>query len=201
LAFLPPAKRNLFIPRLFQLRYEQTLFDNELTHLQHHPSQLEELIAGKKVLIASHLGFYPSDHSLYRSMFTPRQDIMERANNRLQTLSGQLVGVHVRRTDNIKSIQSSPTEAFIDKMKTFPESQFYLATDSEDVKRQMRDVFSNRIITSSAKAARNTLEGMKDALCEMLILSRTSYFLGSYYSSFSDIILEINGKGEIVKKP
>ena len=39
---------------------------------------------------------------------------------------------------------------------------------------------------------------MMDAVAEMFILARTSCFLGSYYSSFSDIILELNGKGEIV---
>lgn len=198
IAFLPPCKRNLFIPRLLQMGYEQTFFDPQLAELQHTPERLLELAKGRNILISSGLGFYPADSSLYSSCFLPKQDILDAASRRLAELSPDVVGVHIRRTDNAVSISKSPVEAFVERMRQLNPSQFYLATDSEEVKRQLNQLFPGRIVCSSQPASRQTLQGMRDAVAEMFILSRTSYFLGSYYSSFSDIILEMNGKGEIV---
>ena len=70
--------------------------------------------------------------------------------------------------------------------------------DSEQMKQTLKNEFPGRVACSDREASRNTVEGMRDALCDMLVLSHTNYFLGSYYSSFSDIVLELNGKGEIV---
>ena len=198
LAFFPPCKHNLFIPRLLQTGYEQTFFDPQLAELQHTPDRLLDLTKGRNILISSGLGFYPSDSSLYPSFFVPRQEILDDASRRLAALSPDVVGVHIRRTDNAVSIQKSPMEAFVARMRQLSPSQFYLATDSEEVKRQLNELFPGRIVCSDQPASRQTLQGMCDAVAEMFILSHTSYFLGSYYSSFSDIILEMNGKGEIV---
>ena len=198
IAFELPRKQNLFIPRLFQKGYEQCFFDDRLSYMKNSPGKLESMIEGKHVFIASGLGFYPSDSSLYHSLFIPRVEIKCRAEQLLAGLSAPVVGVHIRRTDNVQSIKRSPVELFISKMHTFNDSCFYLATDSEQMKQTLKNEFPGRVACSDREASRNTVEGMRDALCDMLVLSHTNYFLGSYYSSFSDIVLELNGKGEIV---
>ena len=63
--------------------------------------------------------------------------------------------------------------------------KFYLATDSEEVKEEMRYIFGNRIITSPNKATRGNLEGMEDALVEMYLLATTDRILGSSCSTYS----------------
>lgn len=196
--YQPPMKRNLFIPKLLQLRYGQTLFDDRLVALQQYPQSLEEMVADKRVLIGSGLGFYPADSSLYPAVFVPYGEIAEMVDNTLSGLPSNVVGVHIRRTDNAESIRRSPLDAFVCRMREFSDSHFYLATDSEEVRTHLERLFPGRIITSGRPASRGTLQGMKDAVAEMFILSKTSYFLGSYYSSFSDIILEMNGRGETI---
>ena len=196
--YLPPMKRNLFIPKLLQLGYEQIFFDDRLAALQQYPQRLEEMVADKRVLIGSGLGFYPADSSLYTAFFVPRDEITEMIDSTLSKLPSNVVGVHIRRTDNAESIRRSPLDAFVSRMREFRDSHFYLATDSEEVRVQLEQLFPGRIITSGRPASRGTLQGMKDAVAEMFILSKTSYFLGSSYSSFSDIILEMSGRGETI---
>ena len=198
--YAPPMKRNLFIPKLLQSGYGQVLFDDRLAGLQLQPGQLKQMVEGKRTLIGSGLGFYPSDPSLYTAFFVPQEEIREKVEHTLAGLPSNVVGVHIRRTDNAESIRRSPLEAFVSRMSEFPDSPFYLATDSEDVRRQLETQFPGRILTSGRPASRGTLQGMMDGVAEMFILARTSCFLGSYYSSFSDIILELNGKGEIVTR-
>lgn len=197
--FQQPRKKNLFIPRLLQAGYEQVLFDSQLASLQQEPHRLSAMVAGKHVLIGSGLGFYPADSSRYASFFVPRREILDRVNAALSGFSDNVVGVHIRRTDNAMSIQSSPLEAFVERMRDFPDARFYLATDSEAVRAELEQLFPGRVMGNGRAASRGTLDGMRDAVAEMYLLSQTAYFLGSYYSSFSDIIVEMSGKGEIVR--
>lgn len=106
-----------------------------------------------------------------------------------------IIGVHIRRTDNIVSINGSPTEAFVNRMKEEiqknGDTTFYLATDSEEEKENMKKIFGERIITSSFKADCNSARGIKNAVVEMYILSSTTRILGSAGISYSIIASKI----------
>lgn len=197
--YVPPRKLNLFIPRLFQsVHYDLCLFDQQLSTLQQQPDQLVKMIQGKNVLMASGLCFFPVNDALFSKYFIPKPSIMEEVARRTSSFDAQTVGVHIRRTDNSQSIQYSPLDAFVKKMECFPTAHFYVATDDEQVKSFLKQKFPRRILSSSCQADRTSLAGMREAVTEMYTLVRTSYFLGSYYSSFSDIIIEMNGHGETV---
>ena len=119
--------------------------------------------------------------------FRPIKALQERIDRQALRLGQKCMGVHIRRTDNAKAIADSPTEAFIERMKQESDDTiFYLATDSEDVKRQLRGIFGDsRIITSQSKADRGSVSGMQDALVELYTLGRCGHILGSSFSTFA----------------
>lgn len=94
------------------------------------------------------------------------------------------IGVHIRRTDNLKAILASPTSAFVeamDKMK----GPFYVATDDEKEYEAMAARYP--IIRREAFLERHSVRGIQDALVDFIALSRCSLILGSAASSFSEI--------------
>ncbi len=96
------------------------------------------------------------------------------------------VGIHVRRTDNQQSKDNSKTEDFLECMELQPaDTRFYLATDESDIKLLFTRLFGNRITTMAAEACRSTTAGIRDAVIEMFVLSRTKRIFGSHGSTFS----------------
>ena len=107
-----------------------------------------------------------------------------------------VVGVHIRRTDNNKSIQYSPTSSFIECMQREVDEdnkvKFFLATDSLQVEDEIRKIFPTRIITHAKSSLdRNNPLAIQDALIDLYCLSMTRKLIGSYWSSFTDTASEI----------
>lgn len=121
----------------------------------------------------------------------PAEDIAARRDEILKAAYGKrLVGVHIRRTDHIEAIKNSPLELFIDRMKdelsNNTETYFYVATDSPDTERELKEIFKDRIITFDDKCLkRETVSGIKDAYVEMLCLAAGEKIFGSFNSTFS----------------
>jgi hypothetical protein len=107
------------------------------------------------------------------------------------------IGVHIRRTDNINSVQHSPLSLFIKAMQHAINLQqntlFYLSSDDPEVKAALIDTFGQRIITHTNKMDRRSTQGMQDALLDIYCLAATNKIFGSYWSSFSDIAARIKG--------
>ena len=105
------------------------------------------------------------------------------------------VGVHIRRTDNVKSILNSPIQAFKDaienEIKNNANVLFFLATDDEDLKSQLQSDYPNRFITQRTCVRRDTLQGINEAVVDLYCLASTHKLLGSYWSSFTDTAAEI----------
>lgn len=127
----------------------------------------EWVISKRKVYMASYHAFYPYEQSLIREIFAPIQSIKERIDDRSTQFVKNTIGVHIRRTDNVASIQQSPLELFFEKvdeeLDKDNQTMVYLATDSEEVKFQMKQRYGNRIISSSTPADRNSVEAFKKA--------------------------------------
>lgn len=118
----------------------------------------------------------------FNSKYVDRAEQIIKENN--------IIGVHIRRTDNINSINTSTTEGFVKAMETAvgdnSDVRFYLATDDDEIIAEMKKTFGDRIITMENRAlGRHSQEAMGDAVVEMLCLSRCQSILGSFYSTFS----------------
>jgi len=61
----------------------------------------------------------------------------------------------------------------------------FLATDSEEVKTELRKTFGDCIITPSSKADRDSVAGIQHAVAEMWTLAATDKIYGSAGSTYS----------------
>lgn len=108
----------------------------------------------------------------------------------------RVVGVHIRRTDCVDAIGSSPTEKFIAAMRqelhADPGTQFFLATDDPAEEEHLRHLFPGKILTYQKRTrARCEREGIEDAVIDLHLLGRCRSVLGSQGSSFSETALEL----------
>lgn len=148
-------------------------------------------ISCKKGYLSACVQFYGDPSPSSFKSFTPTPELLKRIDKATSYFTSDTVGVHIRRTDNIFAIKESPTELFVQKMEkeieTNSKTLFYLASGSLEEKNTLVDIFGNRIITNWALASRDTSKGIKDALVELYILSRTKKIFGSYYSTFGEV--------------
>lgn len=110
------------------------------------------------------------------------------------------VGVMIRaRADAHPTVrESSPPEWFYRRMHEiaaeYPDVGFFLSTDSpevsEEVHRQFADVAELR-----NKSAFNSTAGVQDGVCDLYLLARTDFILGSAGSSFPITAAWLAGHG------
>lgn len=193
-----PRKHNLWIPKLFHhILFDKCIYEEEVTKLFYNHFDFCTWAKGQKNYLASCVYFQPNKDGHPFHIFHPIDSLQNRIDAICQSFGNHTIGIHIRRTDNITSIKESPTELFIERIQkeiaVNPDVQFYLASDSENEKRILKEIFGQRIITSIERTSRNSLQGMQDALVELYVLSKTKQILGSVKSSFSETAAQING--------
>lgn len=150
------------------------------------------------VIVESYSVFYRTEEDDFlRHLFTLNDSMSKRLSNEIKLFKNNVIGVHIRRTDNKDSIERSPLELFITRMQEEidkdPEVQFYVASDDPLVKEQLLHMFgAQRIIIPTGVIGRDSEEGIRQAVIEMYALSKTKRILGSYYSSFSEVASELS---------
>jgi len=113
------------------------------------------------------------------------------------------IGIHIRRTDNIWSIENSPTELFIniirEEIEKDPNTYFYLSTDDKEIEKQFNELFGEKIIVhDKSNIRRDTQYGIIDAVIDLYNLSNCKKIYGSYMSSFSDVAALIGNIPKII---
>lgn len=193
-----PRRHNLWIPKLPQiLAYRGRIYEQWVTPLKLRGFDFESWLRGRKCYMSCYQEFGSFPHELYKDVFRPAAEVRRTYDGYRSMFSGHTIGMHIRRTDNRESTECSPTGMFIDagrrELAAHPDMMIYLATDSEEVKREMRDVFGERIITPSAAAERGNAEGIRMAVAEMWALAATRRIYGSAGSSYSTMAASVGG--------
>lgn len=103
---------------------------------------------------------------------------------------GHHVGVHIRRTDHVDAIRSSPTSGFVACMQAEldadPDTRFFVATDEPAEEAHLRDAFPGRIVTHPKRSyARRDPQAIVDAAVDLYALAGCRSIIGSGKSSFS----------------
>lgn len=133
----------------------------------------------------------------YKELLVPIAPIKKLIDSVIAGFSARTVGVHIRRTDNIKAMMKTSIEDFAVRMRAelgqYPETKFYLASDDPEVKRRLVNEFADAIVTYEGALNRSSAKGMRDAVVDLWCLSSTSFILGSYHSSYSQTASEIGG--------
>lgn len=158
-------------------------------------AELEHFVRqNQRTLVSSWWSFYgdPEPDFSFFSLHPFEQAEVDEVS---QQFGVRTIGVHIRRTDNVNAIRFSPTHAFVgamkDCVKADPDVRFFLSTDSVETEHKLKAIFGGRLITRQRTISRNTIDGMRDAIVDLFILSRTSRILGSYYSTFSETAASI----------
>lgn len=171
------------------LGYKKYLFEKEVMQLKNNNYNFREILNYNSLYIESQNRFYSNGNDF--EDFIPNAQIQSRVNKITGDFSSNTIGVHIRRTDNVRAIKNSPLCSFISEMKDAlsknNDTIFFLATDSSFVEETMSAIFSGRIIIQkNKKLSRKDPLAIQDALVDLLCLSKTKRMLGSYWSSFSD---------------
>lgn len=173
---------------------QKKLYDNYLEKIlangqadEHTKTFFDELARlNKGIFLETCFEFYPNTHN-YRLGI--QEDIKAKAVASLQKYPS-VIGIHIRRTDNVDSINNSPLEKFIEQinrnLQSSPSNAFYLSTDSDEVVTELRSIFNDKIITGVSVRTRDSKEGIMSALIDLYCLSQCKVILGSYKSSFSE---------------
>jgi hypothetical protein len=103
----------------------------------------------------------------------------------------------MRRRDHKKAISESPLSLFesviSDEISKNSAVNFYVASDSEEEKQYLKQIFGSRIITKLESSDRRSIQGMQAALVDLYTLSKTCKIYGSSGSSFSQTAADISG--------
>lgn len=205
-----PRRRNFWIPKLFQrFLFDRRIYVPEVYDVVsvHKKEDFGDLSNFKHIFMVSYWYFYTTPNMWKSIIINPKVDIqVNKVLEKCRSISHRTIGVHIRRTDNVYSIEESPTELFILKMKEEIEKSkgdvcFYLASDSLDVKKELINCFGNKIITLMKPTSRNNKQGIIDAFVELNVLSRMDKIYASSKSSFSELAHYLSDNDfEIVKK-
>lgn len=191
----PVSRYNLHLPALLRWAF----FDVQQKNF--HPKvhgALQQLTSEQQRIYLS-TGYALCDYPASSlSQLKPLEEVQRRIDALTAMFTAYTVGVHIRRTDNVCAIQSSPTEMFIEAMQAevecHPQVRFFLATDDICVRELLQTHFPDRIIFQPMETCRrDTLEGMRQAVVDLFCLAKTQKLLGSYWSSFTDTAAEIGG--------
>jgi len=200
LLYQTPRRHNLWLPRLPQrLMFQHRIYAKDVTALKHTEFDFISWCKGRKCYISCYQEIAPIDNLLYIKLFKPKDNIMGKVAAFMGSFPVTTIGMHIRRTDNIISREKSPLELFINKGKEelsqgHSEMKIFLATDGEDVKREMISTFgSDRIITSSSAASRDSIEGISDGIADMYTLAHCKKIYGSAGSTFSEMAATLAG--------
>lgn len=196
-----PRKENLYLPFGFQLfRFDRRMYENEV------PRRMEKafdfagwLRQGREVYLGSYDAFMGECPGRMLPWFVPSAKVEAEIAPLAAEFSGRMIGLHIRRTDNLRSIDVSPTDLFIRRMERLlaedPSTRFFLATDSVAEREMLMSAFGrDRFVVPDYAPGRASVVDIRRALAEMYLLSRCDFVIGSFWSSFSKVAASLGGK-------
>ncbi len=191
-----PRQRNFYAPKLVQrLVYDRRIYEDCVSQLRDEGFDFAGWSRGKRCYLVTCVRFATIPAEIWHKLFRPVKPVMDAVEANCSRFSSYTIGMHIRRSDNREAIKESPTHLFVETGKReiilHPDLKIFLATDSDEVKKEMRDAFGDRIITAEAPASRESISGIRDGLVDLYTLSRTNHIYGSWSSSFSRMAARI----------
>lgn len=145
-----------------------------------------------------------SPNYTYLTYLVPVKTIQELIDLEVRKFPKQIIGIHIRRTDNDQSIKESPLNLFVEKIEADliedKQTHYFLATDAPIVEKELLTLFPSNIIVAKKHFTRNSQEGIVGAMVDMYCLAATTKIYGSYGSSFSSVAARIGNIPLIVVK-
>lgn len=186
--FLRPGRRsNFYLPTIVRsLFFEKNHNGNKTTYVD----ILELIKSCSNIYISSFNRFSTQEIvSSVGSYFKPIDKLQLEIDKTVSLFSKETIGIHIRRTDNVKAIEESPIHRFEqymeEKLSSNPECMFYLASDDDNVKSHFISKFGENIISRHNVLDRTSKEGMREAVIDLFCLANTCLIVGSAKSTYS----------------
>ena len=136
-----------------------------------------------------HADFHPDYTSL--KLLPYMSNIIEEKKN---TLKSDYISVHIRRTDHINLAKqykeyTSNTD-FYEFINLFQDKSLYIATDNINTYKNFRKKYAKRILFNYHDTINNSFRqtSLKNAIVDLYMCVNANKFMGSGFSSFSDLI-------------
>ena len=196
---LPLLKQRIYnaLLKLYQrIYYDKVLHGYETKKAVLNKTDFGFIRNYEKVLITSWTSMDGSPINC--DYFKPIPQLNQRLLDVTSKFNYNTIGIHIRRGDHVSSIASSPTQLFIDKMdaelNTNPNTRFFLASDSSEVKELLIGKYKDKIIVAeSLDGDRLSSRGMQIALIDLYALASSVKIYGSAFSTFSSVASELYG--------
>ena len=132
---------------------------------------------------------------LFAQTLNIRDDIKSRVATTVAAWGCPMIGVQLRRGDFVRFGMSVPTEHYITAAKIAlaarPDASIYLASDAARGElASFLDHFGNRCVFTESKG-RDNEEGVRDAMYDLMLLSRCSYLILTKSSGFGHMAAQI----------
>ncbi|RDU50560.1 hypothetical protein DWU89_03830 [Parabacteroides acidifaciens] len=188
-----PRKRNLWIPQIYQKHaFDKRILDSDVFKVisNHECVDFGDLTQFRHIYMVSYWRFW-TDPNMWK-IIRVNPMIQKKVNDFLSNNNlKRKIGIHIRRTDNVYSVEESPIELFenviVEELNKCENTFFYLASDSVEVKKRLVNKFGNVINTNLEPAVRNSRDGIITAFTELNILSKMDKIYASSRSSFSEL--------------
>lgn len=190
------GKYNLFIPSLINM------LKNREAHYGLKIDELSSLGINNEIVIST----YSQQGELYpiSQLFHPVPKIQHIIDEFKIKMGDNTIGCHIRRTDNTTAKYNSSLDKFEQKIseqiERDPTTKIFICSDDATVKSSLLRKYGDRILIYNSTLTRNSYRGIRDAVVELWILSSTKEIWGSFWSSYTDIAIQINNaKYKIIK--
>ena len=141
--------------------------------------------------------FYNKKREFYK-LLIPKRPILEEIDRFAKNFTEKTIGVHIRAGDLLENRWKKKEPSYLNFeimmrkcLKEDRETIFFLCSDSYEVISYFKRSFPRRILTydqnrfKQDKIERFSVDGTKNALIELFLLSKTKKLIGTKFSSFS----------------
>ena len=183
---------NTILRQFQRIRFDFVIHSSEMAKKKAQEYDFHALSKYKNPYISS---WGRMDKGKFNSnLFKPKVEIQKM----IPTFLTPTVGVHIRRSDHQLAITKTPFDKFVEaidyEIELQPKTKFFVASDSTNVKSELKGIYQDRIITSTHESAvRNSTDGMINAMIDLYGLANTSKIIGTGISTFTQMASEING--------
>lgn len=176
-------------------RYNYINKQHILKHFKRTNDINDIFFLNKNVIIETDIDFFMPEFNL--DFFNLKPYLKNKLDNFIsQNDISESIGIHIRRTDNTVAIENSPLLLFFhaieDELSKNKDIKIFLASDDDKVIRDFQLKYPNKIITFASNKTRTEQRGIEDAVLELFILSKTKKIYGTYWSSFSEMAIQMN---------
>lgn len=179
-----PNGRNFFLSKLHALwAYDHCInSDHYVSNEELRKEIVTTLSSGKNIDIwlALNRAFYITPRMFDNLM--PSVEVVSAVRSICSGWTENVIGVHILRGDEQYSWRQDPIDLYIRRMQklieTDPSVKFFLSADNYEDRDRIATIFGSRVFTPKLQKDPDTVEGVIQAMAEILALSKTKYILG-----------------------